>query len=48
LLTISDINDFNFQLGRTQAGVSDIITIAMAGKSNSTDVAVDFSWFEII
>jgi hypothetical protein len=48
LLTISDINDFNFQLGRTQAGVSDIITIAMAGKSNQTDVAVDFSWFEII
>jgi hypothetical protein len=48
LLTISDINDFNFQLGRTQAGVSDIITIAMAGKTGNTDVLVDFSWFEII
>ena len=48
LLTVSDINDFNFQLGRTQAGVSDVITVAMAGKSNNTDVLVDFSWFEII
>lgn len=48
LLTIADVNNFNFQLGRTQGGVSDIITIAMTGKSNNTDVAVDFSWFEII
>lgn len=48
LLTIGDVNNFNFQLGRTQGGVSDIITIAMTGKSNNTDVAVDFSWFEII
>jgi hypothetical protein len=48
LLTISDINDFNFQLGRTQAGVSDVMTFAMAGKSNNTDVLVDMSWFEII
>ena len=48
LLTVSDINDFNFQLGRTQAGVSDVITFAMAGKNNNTDVLVDFSWFEII
>jgi len=47
LLTVSEINDFNFQLGRTQAGVSDIITIAMTGKAN-TKVLVDFSWFEII
>jgi hypothetical protein len=48
LLTIGDVNDFNFQLGRTQGGVSDIITIAMTGKNNNTDVLVDFSWFEII
>lgn len=48
LLTVSDINDFNFQLGRTQAGVSDVITFAMAGKSNNTDVLTDLSWFEII
>lgn len=48
LLTVSDINDFNFQLGRTQAGVSDVLTLAMVGKSNNTDVLVDISWFEII
>lgn len=48
LLTVSDINDFNFQLGRTQAGVSDVITLAMAGKNNNTDVLADMSWFEII
>ena len=39
---------FNFQLGRTQAGVSDILTIVAAGFSPNTNIAADFSWFEII
>lgn len=39
---------FNFQLGRTQAGVSDILTIIAAGFTPNTNIAADFSWFEIV
>jgi len=39
---------FNFQLGRTQAGVSDVISIIAAGFSPNVDMAADFSWFEIV
>jgi hypothetical protein len=47
-LDINTINQFNFQLGRTINGVSDIITIAMAGTTANTDVLADLAWFEIV
>lgn len=47
-LDINTINNFNFQLGRTQAGVSDVFTIAMVPLSPSTKVLADLSWFEIV
>ena len=47
-LDINTINEFNFQLGRTINGVSDIITIAMAPTSANTDVLADLAWFEIV
>lgn len=39
---------FNFQLGRTQTGVSDVVSIVAAGFTPNVDMAADFSWFEII
>lgn len=48
LLTVSSVNDFNFQLGRTIAGVSDVLTLVMASNSSNVDVLADLSWFEII
>lgn len=48
LATIGEAKDFNFQLGRTQLGVSDVITFVATGKNNNDKVLVDFSWFEII
>lgn len=45
---LSDINDFNFQLGRTQLGVSDTFVLTMTGVEDGTNVYVDLSWFEII
>jgi len=48
LATINEGNDFNFQLGRTQAGVSDVLTVVAAGPSPNGKVVVDLSWFEII
>lgn len=45
---INQASDFNFQLGRTQTGVSDVISLVAAGPSAQTKVAADLSWFEII
>ena len=47
-LDISSINDFNFQLGRTQTGVSDTFVLTMTAIENGTQVSSDVSWFEII
>jgi hypothetical protein len=47
-LDISSINDFNFQLGRTQLGVSDTFVLTMTPIEDGTIVFCDLSWFEII
>lgn len=47
-LDITSINNFNFQLGRTQAGVSDIFTVAMVPTSPNTKILADLSWFEVV
>jgi hypothetical protein len=46
--SISDINDFNFQLGRTQTGVSDVIVLTMTPINDGAKICADFSWFEIV
>lgn len=47
-LNISDINDFNFQLGRTQLGVSDVFALTLTPVEDNLNVYCDLSWFEII
>lgn len=47
-LDISSINDFYFQLGRTQAGVSDIFMVTFTPINAGAIVYCDLSWFEII
>jgi hypothetical protein len=47
-LDISSINDFNFQLGRTQKGVSDTFVLTMTPINDGAVVYCDLSWFEII
>ncbi len=47
-LDITTVNEFNFQLGRTINGVSDVFTVAMAAPTANTDVLADLSWFEIV
>jgi hypothetical protein len=46
--SVSDVNDFNFQLGRTQTGVSDVIVFTMTPVNDGAKICADFSWFEII
>jgi hypothetical protein len=48
LATVSEANEFNFQLGRTQTGVSDVLTIVFGSNTPNTKVLADLSWFEII
>lgn len=47
-LSISNINDFNFQIGRSQTGVSDVIAITLTPIYDGAKICADFSWFEII
>jgi hypothetical protein len=47
-LDISSINDFNFQLGRTQLGVSDTFVLTLTPIESGTNVYCDLSWFEIV
>jgi len=47
-LSLSDVRDFNFQLGRTQAGVSDTFTVVAAPTIAGAKCYTDLSWFEII
>ena len=47
-LSINNASDFNFQLGRTINGVSDVFTVAFAPTSANTKILADLSWFEIV
>jgi hypothetical protein len=47
LSTLSAVDFFQFQLGRTAAGVSDIVTLAMAATSNNADVLAELGWQEL-
>jgi len=46
--SLSDVNDFNYQIGRTQTGVSDVFCLTMTPIEAGSDVSVDLSWFEIV
>jgi hypothetical protein len=48
VLDINSINDFNFQLGRSQTGVSDTFVLTMTPINDGAQVYCDLSWFEII
>jgi hypothetical protein len=47
-LDINSINEFNFQLGRTQNGVSDTFVLTLTPVNNGARVYTDLSWFELI
>jgi hypothetical protein len=47
-LDISNINDFNFQLGRTQRGISDTFVLTMTPLVDGTEMTADMSWFELV
>lgn len=47
-LKLSDINNFNFQLGRTQGGVSDTLTLAVAALDSSSNVYSTLAWYELV
>jgi hypothetical protein len=47
-LTLNNINDFNFQLGRSIAGVSDTILIAVTPTNDGAKLFLDLAWFELV
>ena len=44
---LSAVDYFQFQLGRTVTGVSDIVTLAMAATANNADVLAELGWQEL-
>ena len=46
--SFSGLESFNFQLGRTIAGTSDVITLAVTAGSANAKVAGGIGWYEII
>lgn len=40
--------DFTYQLGRTIAGVSDVLTLAVTPISNNTNVLFGLKWIEAL
>ncbi len=47
-IQLGSTSDFNFQLGRTIAGVSDIITLVATPNNNNSDVLADMAWYKIV
>jgi len=46
--TLGGINNFNFQLGRTIQGTSDVLTLAIAGSANTVKGVAGIGWMEIV
>ena len=47
-LDLGNATDFNFQLGRTIAGVSDTLLIAATPTNDNAKLFLDLAWFEIV
>lgn len=47
LTILSAVDFFQFQLGRTLAGVSDTVTLAIAATANNADVLGELGWQEL-
>jgi hypothetical protein len=47
-LDINNVNEFNFQIGRNQLGVSDIFCVVFIPVADNATVYCDLSWFEIV
>jgi len=46
--TVASLGDLNFQLGRTQAGVSDVYTVAVTATSNISKFTANLGWYQIV
>jgi hypothetical protein len=47
LTQLSNVDFFQYQLGRTLAGVSDTVTLALAATANNADVLAEMGWQEL-
>lgn len=47
LTQLSSVDYFQYQIGRTLAGVSDVVTLALASTANNADVLAELGWQEL-
>lgn len=48
IVDLGGIADFTYQLGRTIAGVSDVLTVAATPVTNNTNVLFSMEWVEVL
>lgn len=46
-ITITEVSNFNYQIGRDLSGTSDVFTLLMSASSNNINVISDLSWYEL-
>jgi len=46
-VNVGGLQNFNFQLGRTLSGTSDVITLAALGFSNNVKAVASLAWFQL-
>jgi hypothetical protein len=47
-ISLGGVDNFNFQLGRTLQGVSDIVTIVATSSGANTKLAAGIGWYELV
>ena len=47
-ISLGGVDNFNFQLGRTLQGVSDIVTIVATSNGANTKLAAGIGWYELV
>jgi hypothetical protein len=45
---LADVTNFNFQLGRTIQGTSDVLTLAAAGSTANAKCVAGMGWMELV
>lgn len=47
-ITVTETDNFNYQLGRTQTGVSEVICLTFIPVNSGAQIHADFSWYEVL
>lgn len=47
-ITVTETDNFNYQIGRTQTGVSEVVCLTFIPVNSGAKIFADFSWYELL